>query len=257
LVASVFLVSCGPATERITIEFSAQHGSDAVACGTDAPVQLTDLRLYLSDVRVLDQEGNSAAVVLDEDGFWQQHDLALLDFEDGQGACSNGTTATNIRLSGRVRSGSYEGLRFTVGVPFDGNHSDPLTALPPMGDAAMHWHWRGGYKFLRAGVATAGDNHWLHLGSTGCEGTIGNISGCRAPNRVVVLLTRFRLDRNTVVIDLSKLFPYSDLTDGVAGSCSSGPAEQGCDTPFAALGLSHRGRARDGLQAVFRTGVRQ
>jgi hypothetical protein len=85
---------------------------------------------------VLDQEGNSAAVVLDEDGFWQQHDLALLDFEDGQGACSNGTTATNIRLSGRVRSGSYEGLRFTVGVPFDRNHSDPLTALPPLGPLA-------------------------------------------------------------------------------------------------------------------------
>jgi uncharacterized repeat protein (TIGR04052 family) len=180
----------------------------------------------------------------------------LLDFENGQGSCSNGTGVINTSLTGKVPAGIYQGLEFSLGVPFDQNHSDPLTALPPLGDAAMHWHWRGGYKFLRGGVATHNDGHWVHLGSTGCEGVIGRIVGCTAPNRVPVLLDDFRVDRNTVIIDMAQLIPPPELEDGVAGSCSSGPAEEGCDTAFAALGLSHRGQANEKAQSVFRNGRR-
>ena len=74
---------------------------------------------------------------------------------------------------------------------FDLNHDNPLTAEPPLDDPDMHWHWRSGYKFLRAGIRTATDGFWIHAGSAGCEGTVGNITGCRFPNRIDVFLPDF------------------------------------------------------------------
>ena len=252
--ASALTGSCGTANDRVTIEFTPLYGNESIGCGSSVPIHLTDLRLYLSDIRLIDMHGKSVTVGLEADGLWQQRDLVLLDFEDGQGGCSNGSAVMNVGLIGSVPAGTYRGLAFTVGVPFDRNHADPLTAAPPLGDAAMHWHWRGGYKFLRAGVATAEGSYWVHLGSTGCEGTIGSISSCRAPNRVSVLLENFRPGSNTVIIDLSKLIPRAQMANGIAASCSSGPAEPGCDNAFAALGLPHRGHVADGIQTLFREG---
>jgi len=108
----------------------------------------------------------------------------------------------------------------------------------PLDDSAMHWHWRSGYKFLRAGVTTKSDGFWMHLGSTGCEGTVQNISGCRSPNRVTVELSGFSPDENRINIDLAALFKGVDLDDGNRSDCSSGPPESACARPFANLGLS-------------------
>ena len=116
----------------------------------------------------------------------------------------------------------------------------------------MHWHWRGGYKFLRAGVATDDDGFWLHLGSTGCEGTIQNITGCRAPNRVEVRLDEFVVGRDSVAIDIEALLAGADLADGIASDCASGPADTSCGAPFEALGLNIANPGAAGAQSVFR-----
>jgi hypothetical protein len=101
----------------------------------------------------------------------------------------------------------------------------------------MHWHWRAGYKFLRTGISTADDGFWLHLGSTGCEGTVRNITACNSENRVHVVLTNFVLGRDAVVVDLAALTSGTNLDDALATDCSSGPAEAACAAPFLALGL--------------------
>ena len=101
----------------------------------------------------------------------------------------------------------------------------------------MHWHWRAGYKFMRAGIRNRNDSVWLHLGSTGCEGTVQNISGCAAPNRVTVELSDYSSDGDKIAIDLSALFGNANLHDGIPGDCSSGPSERACAEPFSALGL--------------------
>ncbi|MDZ7643630.1 MAG: MbnP family protein [Woeseiaceae bacterium] len=66
-------------------------------------------------------------------------------------------------------TGDYRTLRLTLGVPADLNHGDPLHAPAPLTQTPMHWHWRSGYKFLRAGVTRGADGYWLHLGSTRCR----------------------------------------------------------------------------------------
>ncbi len=200
---------------------------------------------------MLDQAGNTQPVELHADIPWQQPDLALIDLENGEGPCTGGTADTYAYLVGGVPPGDYTGLRFTVGVPFDRNHANPLTAGAPLDDPAMHWHWRSGYKFIRAGVATANDGFWIHVGSAGCEGTVRNISGCRFPNRVIVELDGFVPNDDAVAIDLKALFDGINFDDGVPGDCSSGPSESACTAPFAALGIDFVTGDLTGQQRVF------
>ncbi len=250
------LASCGDAVEQVTIRFLPLFAGQPLSCRSeDTQVSMTDLRFYVQDLELVTADGTSAGIELQNDGRWQQADLALLDFEDGSGVCLNGTPDTRDHVQGVVRAGDYVGLRFKVGVPFDRNHADPLQALPPLGDPAMHWHWRAGYKFLRAGVRTPDDGFWIHLGSTGCRGTVRDITGCTMPNRVPVQISDFVPGRDVVIVDLAKLVAGTDLTDSVPSDCSSGPAETACRQPFAMLGLDHTDGSWDGNQAVFHAGT--
>ena len=256
------LGGCSKPDVSVSIPFAAYFGQEPIACGQDAgPVQLTDLRLYVSEVKVV-REGNQSvpaslqSVSLAADSQWQQENLALLDLENADGSCENGTRNVHDTLHGSLPAGDYRGLVFSIGVPFDRNHGDPLLAEAPLGDSAMHWSWRGGYKFLRAGVRTETDGFWIHLGSTGCEGTIQNISGCNAPNRVTVMLPDFEPGKHEVAIDLKALLAGIDLDDAEPGDCSSGPAEQNCDAVFAALGLEFGARTTTAEQRVFASRTR-
>jgi len=136
-------------------------------------------------------------------------------------------------------------------VPFSLNHANPMTAGPPLDDSDMHWHWRSGYKFLRAGVRTEKDGFWIHVGSTGCEGTVGHITSCRSPNRIQIELPEFTPGESAVAIDLAALAAGIDLDDGEPGDCSSGPAESSCVAPFGALGINHSTGEQAGTQSVF------
>jgi uncharacterized repeat protein (TIGR04052 family) len=243
-------VGCSEPYLGIKIPFTATWGDTGIAC-EDTDVRLSDLRFYLSSVQLLDQAGNTQAVELHADIPWQQPDLALIDLENGEGPCTGGTADTYAYLVGGVPPGDYAGLRFTVGVPFDRNHANPLTADAPLDDPAMHWHWRSGYKFVRAGVATANDGFWIHVGSAGCEGTVRNISGCQFPNRVIVELDGFVPNDDVVAIDLKALFDGSDFDDGLPGDCSSGRSESACSAPFAALGIDFATGDLTGQQRVF------
>ena len=247
------MAACSEPPANVAIPFAPVFGAQALNCADeDSGPKLTDLRFYVSDIKLITAAGEAVDLQLESDGIWQQNGLALLDFENGAGACQNGTTTTNIAVRGSAMSADYRGLRFVIGVPFDLNHADPLQADAPLGDAAMHWHWRAGYKFLRAGVSTPEDGFWIHLGSTGCQGTVQNISGCRAPNRVSVSLEEFIPGQDVVEIDLASLVTSDDLADAVKTDCSSSPAETACEAPFRALGLDLASGAVVDRQRVFR-----
>jgi uncharacterized repeat protein (TIGR04052 family) len=255
-IAAIFLTAswlggCGEPPLRVNIPLIAVFDGVPVDCSGSQAVQLTDLRLFLHDVRLKDASGKLQVLSLDPDEAWQQANLAMLDLEDGSGSCDNGTAVVNTVVRGTTAAGDYRGLAFTLGVPFEKNHRDPLLASAPLDDAAMHWHWRGGYKFLRAGVRTINDSFWVHVGSTGCEGTIQNITGCDAPNRVAVRLDDFVPGRDAIVVDLARLIADGELEDGIASDCSSGPSEEACVSAFNALGLSHELGDFAGEQRVF------
>lgn len=234
------------------IPFELRFADQPLSCasGVDGTT-LTDLRFYVHDLRLVTSTGEETAVRLIPDPLWQNDEVALLDFESGEGDCVNGTPATNTVIRGSAPDAEYTGMRFRLGVPEHLNHADPLQAAAPLGYSFMHWHWRTGYKFLRAGVARGDDRFWLHLGSARCV-----VDGCRSANRPSVALGGYATGQ-AVVVDLQKLAQGIDLQDGTPSDCSSGPAENECRHPFGSLGLDFDSGEAVAGASIFRLGARQ
>lgn len=243
-------VSCGQLDLGVKIPFAATWQGASIDCEGGDPA-LTDLRFYVNAVQLIDTAGRAHDVRYATEFGWQNDAVAIIDLEDGSGACINGNSDVFSYLIGAVPKREYRGLRFTIGVPFRLNHDDPLTAMPPLGDADMHRDRRSGYKFLRAGIATTSDGFWIHVGSARCDGTIEHITGCRFENRITVELPDFVPGESTVRVELAALLDGTDLGDGVSSECSSGPSETACVAPFAALGIDFLTGERSGPQRVF------
>lgn len=261
--------STGNEDSELTIAFRAVYGDEAFDCQRDArpwgegggALRSTDLRFYVHGVELLTDGGERVAAELVEDGRWQAQGVALLDFEDAQGNCENGTPSQNRTLRLRAPAGAYTGVVFRLGVPFEANHQDPSAAQGPLAFTAMHWSWNGGYKFLRWEASREGGAPTrLHLGSTGCEGTVGNISGCARPNRPVVRLEAFDWQRDEVILDLAPLLQGLDSSQASAGpsaGCMSDAEDPECPAMFEALGLDIASGEPAGAPTIFRTAPRQ
>lgn len=117
------------------LRFNATVAGEAFACGksydgigtTQSRITPADLRFYVSDVALIDSQNRAVPVELRQDDKWQYRNVALLDFEDGTGACRNGTPGVNEEVVGTVPTARYSGVRFTFGVPFELNLIDPTT----------------------------------------------------------------------------------------------------------------------------------
>ena len=149
-------------TKEVAIDFEAWVGDREFVCGesyegigtSEATVTPTDFRFYVSDVALIDEDGNAIPLELEQDGKWQYQNVALLDFEDGTNGCDNGTAEINTTVVGTVPEGDYQSLQFTMGVPEDLNHEDAAIAPSPLNLSSMWWNWQGGYKFLRIDLET-------------------------------------------------------------------------------------------------------
>lgn len=85
---------------------------------------LTDPRLLVHDVVLLTEAGVEVPLKIDPAAPWQNDAVALIDLEDGQGACETGSPGSHAALTGHTVKGAYSGPRFTVGAPFALNHAD-------------------------------------------------------------------------------------------------------------------------------------
>ena len=242
------LGGCGDDGSNIDaqIEFRAEVNGVDFACdelyeglGADeSALRFADFRLYLHEVLLQNEQGDWVPVEL-EDANFQGDGVVLLDFED----CAEPETWTTVL--GTLPAGDYEGLRFTMGIPFELNHQNKDIAQPPLNLSTMHWNWQGGYKFLRvdSGVGSLEDADWrMHLGSTDCDGDpiSGGTTDCTNPNRVLVEFDGFRLEENIVVADLARLVDGAELgsnQDGTPVGCMAAPADSDCGPIFANLGL--------------------
>ncbi|MEM9555263.1 MAG: MbnP family copper-binding protein [Acidobacteriota bacterium] len=147
-----------PAPESLEIVFEARMGAEPAQCdvvfdgvgATETPVELADARFYVSNFSLLHTDGTWTAVELDQDTPWQHETVALLDFEDASGRCSDtGTRQMNQVVRGIAPAGSYSGLRFEIGVPHALNHLDASTSPSPLNLNALYWNWRFGYIFSK------------------------------------------------------------------------------------------------------------
>lgn len=258
--ACLLAASCGDdGGEPVEIRIAGMVGSEAFTCGATysglgtAGVDLTptDFRMYVHDVRLVTEDGDEVRVELDDDGMWQNGEVALLDFENGCG--DMGTPETNDTLRGTAPPGPYTGIRFRVGVPESLNHADPTAAGTPLNLTALWWNWNGGYKFIRLeGNSSTFDGWRLHLGSTMCEGDMMGNATCNTANRPDVALDGFDPTASGLVVDLAELVATSAIDDtGEQPGCMSNPMDADCAALFDSLGLPFGGSSPTG-QRVFR-----
>lgn len=218
----------GDAVTEVSIDFAAFVGDQPFACGMTyegigtppVAVEPRDLRFYVQDLHLLRaSDGEPVPVVLDVEEPWQAETVALLDFEDASGACAEGggNPETRTIVTGTVPADDYDGITFTVGVPEDLNHGDPLFLPPPLGASSMTWGWLYGFKFIKVElqqVAEGGPigNGVFHLGSNGCSGNpgVGDVE-CSLPNRADVELAPFDWASQTVALDAGALFGDTNL----------------------------------------------
>ncbi len=238
---AALVAGCADGAEAVSIRFRAMVGGEELACGqkyagigtTKSTITPRDFRLYLHNIRLIDEAGKEIAIELKQDGKWQLDNLALLDFEDGFGACQNGNAETNGEVVGSVPGGvKYRGLRFTLGVPVEKNHTDLMAMPSPLNLTAMAWLWTAGRKFARLDFSSTGAPRGfiVHLGSTGC--TPGR---CLSPNRPEIELADFDPAKDVVIADLAALLKDSNVDTGTG--CMSDPESAVCAPILANFGL--------------------
>jgi uncharacterized repeat protein (TIGR04052 family) len=272
LVSGAECLNLGPAVDRVSLKFAAQFGDAEARCGevfgglgmTGENCEVLDLRFFVSNIRLINHDGEEVPLVLDQDDRWQVENVALLDFEDATGGCGDsGTASRNSVVLGSVPEGHYHGVVFDIGVPFELNHSDMAAAPAPLNVSAMFWTWAAGRKFLRVDVKTESGTQWnVHVGSTMCESdgaTDPPVSACGRPNRAAIGFSEFDHEHDVIVLDVQELLAAVDVTQDTPGSsagCQSFPGDEAeCTNVFPKLGLDFATGACSGdcaNQTVFR-----
>lgn len=172
------------------------------------------------------------------------------------GMTSNSNQASNVALLGETCNENKEesnwqlelvpldfsaditDIRFSIGVPFELNHLNPLTQPSPINDSSMFWGWRGGHKFMRIELGAQDDDWLFHLGSTGCKALSpvrAPKNECLHPNRVIVSLP-FTERTSAIKFDLAVLLNHIVLTRD--NSCQSAVDEESCKVLFKNLDMA-------------------
>lgn len=252
-------------TQQVALRFQAVVAGRPFACGetyadigtTKDRITISDFRFYVHDVRLLDDGGREVPVQLETDSLWQSNGVALLDFENGVGPCSNGNSDRREVVLGTAPAGHYTGVRFAIGVPFPLNHRDLTQQPSPLSLSRMFWAWNSGYKFMRIDMKNAAGQGWvLHLGSTECQPTGAPTAvptRCAWGNRPEITFAAFDVARDVVRFDLASMLRDANVSVNqpkTAMGCMSGQGDGDCSAVFAALGLPFRS-AKGGAQWAF------
>jgi uncharacterized repeat protein (TIGR04052 family) len=227
-VLSLSLLTACDRTETIQLRFKLGPGSDAVH----------RLQLYVSEVELLRGDGKWERLALTSTPTWQSERVALLDLTGAQPERRGEVTGT---MKGKSRQ-SYAGVRFVVGVPFDLNHANPLSAGAPLNRAELFWSWQSGYKFLRVELTDHEHAGAFHLGSTGCSSASALRPPqlpCHRPNVMRVELRDFDPMSQPIEIRVAELVAALRQSNQAActGDYESDPA---CAAAFALTGLDVR-----------------
>ena len=234
-----------PPPAPLSIPFAVTVGGAPFQCGEPysalgslgSEVRFGDLRLYIHQVELLTADGQATPLILEEDGLWQQGDVALLDFEDG---CENGTRELNNNIRGEIVPREYTAIRFRIGLPAALN--SPETILEergsPLNQSSMYWTWNSGYKFMR--LDAIGAPFRFHLGASGCSADFE----CAQENIPVITLEGWREGESEIRLDLAQLLEASNLEENSPGSapgCMGDVNDPDCPPIFQRLGLAGGG----------------
>ena len=182
---------------------------------------------------------------------WQTDDVVLVQpYLLDCGAKSKGedkTAQNKFAASEELKNNNYlqfrlpvdldssEQLSFTLAVPFELNHQNPLLQPSPLNLPSMFWSWRSGHKFFRLDMQTP-DKSWVfHLGSVGCTAASTMRSPqyeCVQPNRV-----NFHLDKKhdgaKLVMHIDRLIANTSMQNN--DSCLFHAGQESCAVLMANL----------------------
>jgi len=301
--ASALLTGCGsddpepPEPRAFALTFAATADGKHVGCedsidgvgadGTDT-VGLSDLRFYVSNLKLWNDKQQEVELTLDENDFQHASDagqVSLVDLTGNtKGSCAGnaiafaeGTKRTNDAITGTTVVEQVKSISFDVGVPqavmqdVIGNHT-PEGAPSPL--AEMQWTWATGYRhFVMNFTVTDADGKtgdgYAHVGSRDCGPADGlaleDRPRCDFVNTPQVSLGGFDLDESVVTLDVPALLadldfvsPVYDLDtfevigEGPGVECHSSPMQPDCPTIFEHFGLDiDSGTAKASKNVVF------
>jgi uncharacterized repeat protein (TIGR04052 family) len=218
------LSSCGSGATRAELRFDID--------GDRAKAQV--LQFYVHGIELIDEHGKPHPFRFAAESPWQNERVALVDL------AGDASTPRHRSINGTVAGpgSEYSGIRMTIGVPFELNHANPLTAAAPLDRGEMFWNWQSGHKFLRADLAVASREWSFHLGSTGCSSASAlrpPAQPCAQPNEMQIELKGNPL-RDVVRLRLEPLIAAAQSANYVVctGDYQQDPA---CRDAYAATGL--------------------
>ncbi|MCB0713599.1 MAG: hypothetical protein KDD67_14825 [Ignavibacteriae bacterium] len=134
-------VETSPDLQTIHLRFAPYFGTEPLQLGekylTTAgdTIVLTTAMFYASEYALVNVDGSESTL----------EGITLVDFGDSQ-LSSEGYFEVDLK----GEEGTYRGLKFNVGVPFDQNHRDVSTQSEPLGpNSGMYWSWNPGYIFFK------------------------------------------------------------------------------------------------------------
>jgi len=241
----LLLASCGSSLEEVTIDFQLSAENQTVNCNSSINTKFGDwtlgqLQFFTSNFELKDKAGK-----------WHKATFAKRK-TNGSEADNLETNSAAVALIGNVcpDAGNWQvnlvtklnkneihGIQFSLGVPFELNHKNPMTQPSPLNQPDMFWTWQTGHKFLRFEMHSAEKEFVYHLGSTGCTSASPVRSPkneCKNPNRVTVTLNDFRASK-LISLDLKSLLLGSNLDEEI--SCQSSPDNPQCESLFSRSGI--------------------
>jgi uncharacterized repeat protein (TIGR04052 family) len=220
--ASLCLLSACDRSHEVQLRFKLGAESEA----------LQRVQFYVFDVELLRGNGSRQRMTLNTETPWQTERVALLDL-------SGPNPERRERVVGAVPSDAYTGVRFAIGVPFDLNHANPLTASAPLDRAELFWSWQSGYKFLRMELTDQEHAGAFHLGSTGCSSASAlrpPAQPCSQPNVMRIELRDFDPSRQTIEVRVAELVVA--LKSSNQAACTGDYAsDSACVSAFALTGI--------------------
>ena len=221
----VFVASCGSRATEVDIRFGVAG---------EAAATVRTLQFYVHAIELVDEHGKPHAFRFVTAAPWQSERVALVDL------AGDSATARHAAVQGSVEgdAAAYSGMRLTIGVPFELNHSNPLTAAAPLDRGEMFWNWQSGHKFLRADLAVDSHEWAFHIGSTGCSSASAlrpPAQPCAQPNEMQIELAGDPL-RGVVRLRLDSLIAAARAANYVVctGDYEVDPA---CKDAYATTGL--------------------
>jgi uncharacterized repeat protein (TIGR04052 family) len=202
---TAFIGSCSRLNDAKSITVEIWHNGSPLDCNALESHQqvwsIQQLAFFISNVKLFEETSVYQPQLSSTP--WQTDNVVLikpsLDDCDTKSKVKNITEQNDLAASEALKTNNHlqfllpvdldssEQLSFTLAVPFELNHQNPLLQPSPLNLPSMFWSWRSGHKFLRLDMQGP-DKSWVfHLGSLGCTAAStmrSPKSECVQPNRV-------------------------------------------------------------------------